>query len=70
MTLTAAGPGGHDRGMVGVGIALGLAVLVAGLMVTFGLIAQNRLVLGLGFALLALCAIYGLQPGWPRRGAE
>jgi hypothetical protein len=52
--------------MVGLGIFYGLVVLVAGLLFAFGLMGeQNRILIGLGLLLLALCAIFGTQPDWP-----
>jgi len=51
--------------MVAFGIFFGLAVLVAGLLFAFGLMGDQKLLIGLGLLLLALCAIFGVQPDWP-----
>jgi hypothetical protein len=52
--------------MVGLGIVYGLVVLIAGLLFAFGLVGdQNRILIGVGLVLLALCAIFGTQPDWP-----
>lgn len=56
--------------MLGLGILFGLVVLGAGGLVALGLIAQNRLVLAAGFLLMAACAIFGTQPGWPFRSRD
>ena len=58
--------------MVGLGIAFGAVVLIAGLLIMAGLILEYPVLLGLGFVLLALCAIFGVQPGFlgRRPGAE
>jgi hypothetical protein len=53
--------------MVALGIAFGAVVLAAGLLIMLGLILEQPLVLGLGFVLMALCAIFGVQPGFPGR---
>lgn len=56
--------------MVGLAIAFGLVVFLAGLIFALGLIGDNKLLIGAGLLLLALCSIYGLQPDFPvrRRG--
>ncbi len=46
-------------------ILFGIVVLVAGILITVGLVAQVHLALAAGFVLIGLCAIYGLQPDWP-----
>ena len=51
--------------MVGFGILVGLIVLVSGLLFAFGLIGDQKILIGLGLLLLALSAIYGLQFDWP-----
>ena len=52
--------------MVGLGIVYGLVVLLAALLFAFGLTGeQNRILIGVGLVLLALCAILGTQPDWP-----
>ena len=52
--------------MVGLGIVYGLVVLIAALLFAFGLMGeQNRILIGVGLVLLALCAIFGTQPDWP-----
>jgi hypothetical protein len=52
--------------MLGLGIVYGLVVLLAGLCFAFGLMGeQNRILIGVGLVLLALCAILGTQPDWP-----
>ena len=53
--------------MVGLGIAFGAVVLLAGVLIAWGLGAENRWLLGSGFVLLALCSIYGVQPGFLNR---
>ncbi len=47
------------------GVAFGLVVLVAGLLIAYGLVSANGIVLAVGFVLIGLCAIFGMQPGWP-----
>jgi hypothetical protein len=52
--------------MLGLGIVYGVVVLLAGLLFAFGLMGdQNRILIGVGLLLLALCAIFGTQPDWP-----
>jgi hypothetical protein len=51
--------------MVGLGIAFGAVVVLAGLLIMVGLMRDHPVLLGLGFLLMALCAIYGVQPGFP-----
>ena len=60
----------RSRSMVGLAIAFGLVVFLAGLIFALGLIGDNKLLIGAGLLLLALCSIYGLQPDFPvrRRG--
>ena len=51
--------------MVGFGILFGLVVVLGGLLFAFGLMGDQKLLIGIGLLLLALCAIFGLQPDWP-----
>jgi hypothetical protein len=51
--------------MFAFGILFGLVVLVGGLLFAFGLIGDQKLLIGLGLLVLALCAIFGVQPDWP-----
>lgn len=51
--------------MVAFGIIVGLIVLLGGLLFAFGLMGDQKLLIGLGLLLLALCAIFGVQPDWP-----
>lgn len=51
--------------MVGFGILAGLVVLLGGLLFAFGLMGDQKILIGAGLLLLALCAIFGLQPDWP-----
>jgi hypothetical protein len=51
--------------MVGFGILFGLVVLLGGLLFAFGLIGDQKILIGAGLLLLALCAIFGVQPDWP-----
>ncbi len=56
---------------MGYGIMIGLVVLVGGLLFAFGLIGDQKILMGAGLLVLALCAIFGLQPDWPvRRRSE
>ena len=50
---------------MGFGVVLGLAVLISGLLFAFGLIGDQKVLIGSGLLVLALCAIFGLQPDWP-----
>ena len=57
--------------VMGYGIMIGLVVLVGGLLFAFGLIGDQKVLIGAGLLVLALCAIFGLQPDWPvRRRSE
>jgi hypothetical protein len=51
--------------MFGYGILIGLIVLLAGLLFAFGLMGDQKFLIGLGLLTLALCAIFGVQPDWP-----
>lgn len=55
------------RAMVGQGILIGLVVLVSGLCFAIGLIGDQKVLIGIGLLLLALCGIYGANPHWPAR---
>jgi hypothetical protein len=51
--------------MIGPGILFGLVVLLGGLLFAFGLMGDQKILIGAGLLLLALCAIFGVQPDWP-----
>ena len=51
--------------MVGFGILVGLVVVLGGLLFAFGLMGDQKILIGIGLLLLALCAIFGVQPDWP-----
>ena len=51
--------------MVGFGILVGLVVLGSGLLFAFGLMGDQKILIGAGLLLLALCAIFGVQYDWP-----
>lgn len=51
--------------MVGFGILFGLVILLGGLLFAFGLIGDQKILIGAGLGLLALCAIFGVQPDFP-----
>jgi C4-dicarboxylate transporter len=51
--------------MIGFGILIGLVVLVGGLLFAFGLMGDQKILIAAGLLLLALCAIFGVQPDWP-----
>ena len=51
--------------MVGFGILFGLVIFLAGLTFAFGLMGDRPLLIAAGLLLLALCAIFGVQPDWP-----
>ena len=53
--------------MASFGILFGLFVLLGGLLFAFGLIGDQKLLIGLGLLVLALSAIFGVQPDWPIR---
>ncbi len=53
--------------MVGFGVTYGIVLLAGGLIFTFGLIGDQKLLIGVGLLVLALSAIFGLQPDWPTR---
>ena len=49
------------------GILIGLGVLLGGLLFAFGLIGDQKILIAAGFLVLALSAIFGVQPDWPVR---
>ncbi len=53
--------------MLGFGILFGVVVFAGGLLFAFGLIGDQKILIGAGLLILALCAIFGLQPDWPTR---
>ena len=53
--------------MFAFGILVGLVVFLGGLLFALGLIGDQKILIGLGLLLLALCAIFGMQPDWPIR---
>ncbi|MCA1647529.1 MAG: hypothetical protein LC797_19395 [Chloroflexi bacterium] len=56
---------------MGYGIMLGLVLLVGGLLFAFGLIGEQKILIGAGLLVIALSAIFGVQPDWPvRRRSE
>ena len=50
---------------MGYGILLGLVVLVGGLLFAFGLMGDQKVLIGAGLLVLGLSAIFGVQPDWP-----
>jgi hypothetical protein len=57
--------------MAAFAILFGLFVVTGGLLFAFGLIGDQKLLIGLGLLVLALSAIFGVQPDWPiRRRSE
>lgn len=53
--------------MFAFGVLFGLVVLLGGVLFALGLIGDQKILIGLGLLLLALCAIFGMQPDWPIR---
>jgi hypothetical protein len=53
--------------MVGFGVLFGIVLLVGGLLFAFGLIGDQKVLIGAGLLVLALSAIFGVQPDWPTR---
>ena len=53
--------------MVGLGILFAIALLEGGIIFAFGLIGDQKALIGLGLLILALTAIFGVQPDWPIR---
>ena len=51
--------------MAGFGILIGLFVLAGGLVFAFGLMGDQKILIGAGLLILALSAIFGVQPDWP-----
>ena len=52
---------------MGLALAYGLVVLIGGLAFAAGLIGDQKILIGVGLLMLALCAIFGVQPDWPVR---
>ena len=55
------------------GIWMGIGVLIAGLLFAFGLMGADGtkpVLIGLGLLLMGLCAIFGVQPGFPGRRSQ
>jgi hypothetical protein len=50
---------------MGYGIVLGLVVVGGALLFAFGLMGDQAILIGAGLLVLALSAIFGLQPDWP-----
>jgi hypothetical protein len=55
---------------MGTSILLGLAMTVAAVLFAFGLIGDQKVLIAVGLLLIALIAIYGTQPNWPRRKVD
>ena len=53
--------------MVGYGILFAIVLLTGGLLLAFGLIGDQKVLIGAGLLVLALSAIFGLQPDWPTK---
>jgi len=53
--------------MVGFGVLFGVVLLAGGLIFAFGLIGDQKVLIGAGLLVLALSAIFGLQPDWPTK---
>ena len=53
--------------MVGFGVLFGVVLLAGGLTFAFGLIGDQKILIGAGLLMLALSAIFGLQPDWPTK---
>jgi hypothetical protein len=51
--------------MVGFAILFGLVVLVGGLLFAFGLMGDQKILIGAGLLVLGLSSIFGVQPDWP-----
>jgi hypothetical protein len=51
--------------MVGFGVMFGVVLLVGGFLFAFGLIGDQKILIGAGLLVLALSAIFGVQPDWP-----
>jgi len=50
---------------MGFGILFGLVVLVGGLLFAFGLVGDQKVLIGAGLLVIGLSAIFGVQPDWP-----
>ena len=53
--------------MMGFGILFGVVLLAGGLTFAVGLIGDQKILIGAGLLILALSAIFGLQPDWPTK---
>jgi hypothetical protein len=53
--------------MVGFGVTFGIVLLVGGVVFALGLIGDQKVLIGAGLLVLALSAIFGVQPDWPTR---
>jgi hypothetical protein len=53
--------------VIGYGILVGLIVLLGGLLFAFGLMGDQKVLIGIGLLMLTLCAIFGVQPDWPTK---
>ena len=51
--------------MAGMALLFGLVVLLGGLLFAFGLIGDQKILIGAGLLVLSLSAIFGVQPDWP-----
>ena len=56
--------------MAGFGVVIGFIVLLGGLTFAFGLIGDQKVLIGAGLLILALSAIFGVQPDWPVKRPE
>jgi hypothetical protein len=56
--------------VMGFGIMISLVFFVGGLVFAFGLIGDQKMLIGAGLLVLALSAIFGLQPDWPVKRSE
>lgn len=53
--------------MVGFSVLFGVVLLAGGLIFAFGLIGDQKILIGAGLLVLGLSAIFGLQPDWPTK---
>ena len=53
--------------MVGFSVLFGVVLLAGGLLFAFGLMSDQKILIGAGLLVLALSAIFGVQPDWPTR---
>jgi hypothetical protein len=51
--------------MAAFGIVLGLGALIGGLLFAFGLMGDQKVLIGAGLLVIAMTAIFGVQPDWP-----